>query len=62
MERWVNKGVIQLGCFYSSLGMKSSGELQIQYNLDQWDFLKYLQIRDFLSKKGLGEGDFKRFS
>lgn len=60
MNRWVEAGITQLGHFFSGIGIKSFEELQRDYMLGNRDFFKYLQIRDFLLKKGGGRSEFQK--
>lgn len=52
--RWRNKGILQIGDLYKLLGqLLQYEELARQYNLPKTQFLKFLQIRDFLGRKHL---------
>lgn len=60
MERWIQLGITRLRCFYISTGLKTFEDLHKEFDLSHRDFFKYLQIRDFLLRKGGGRIKFQR--
>lgn len=59
MDKWVQGGVTQLGCFYSTVGLKSFEKLQNDYKIGYKDFFKFLQVRDFMWRKRGGGAKFQ---